>query len=303
MHRAFRTAVFNMSQRAAPMGQRVFPLVAESPSRATLAGVLKRWPNLWGMFDDGEYAAATRQAYRHAFPAEDAETFTTHWIASRGEHLAASMVHSARVTAGRRSSLVDADSGIKIAGGRPCVIALLHYSIDPVVTLAVIFANPARSFRCPLFPLQPGIEDDRALWLTRAKIPPAVEKTLLPVTASSWLIAARSHVERGGDVLIAMDAPFDRRRHYGTSLNIGQTTMPMASSIEILSQTVDARLLFAWPELRPGKAWVLHVDAVGDTRELASAASRWIERNRLSWAGWPYLRWRETAVSMRRTFA
>jgi hypothetical protein len=303
MRTSFGTTAFGVSQRIAPIGQRVLPFVSESASAAVLARVLGQWPSLWGMFKDSKRMRTAGHAYRLAFPNEDTQSFMSRWIASRGEDLAASMVHMARVSAGRHSSLVDAKSKIVITQNRPCIIAVLHYSIDPIVPLAVISSNPTRDFRWPLYPPQSGIEDDRSLWFARSKIPLTIKKTFLPVTKSSWVIAARNHIERGGDIFIAMDAPFDRERRSVASLKVGQATMPMAASIDFLAKKTDAQLIFAWPQVGPKKTWVLHVDAIADTSELACAATRWIENNRLRWAGWPYLRWRETSVSMRRNMA
>jgi hypothetical protein len=301
--RLFAATIFWISQWVVPIGQYVLPLFPESLSQKVLAGALRHWPSLWGMFEDSKRVRAARYAYRLAFPSDDAEAFTTQWIASRGEDLAVSMIHMARASAGRRSSLLDSKSKIDVIQGRPCIIALLHYSIDPILPLAVIAANPTRDFRWPLYPPRPGIEDDRSLWFARSKIPPTIEKALLPVTESSWVIAARNHIERGGDIFIAMDAPFDRERQSVTSLRVGQAKMPLAASIAFLANRTGAQLIFAWPELGTEKTWILHADAVADTSELAAAATRWIEDNRLRWAGWPYLRWRETSVSMRRNMS
>jgi hypothetical protein len=303
MRTSLGTTAFSVAQRMVPIGQRVLPFVPESVSRATLARALGQWPSLWGMFEDSKRARTTRHAYGLAFPREDAQVFIRQWIASRGEDLAASIIHMARVSADRHSSLIDTKSEIVISQNRPCIVALLHYSIDPILPLAVIASNPARNFRWSLYPPQPGIEDDRSLWFARSKIPPTIQKILLSVTESSWVLAARSHIEQGGDIFIAMDTPFDRERQSVASLRIGQATMPIAASIDLLAKRTDAQLIFAWPEIGPKGTWILHLDAVTDVSELACAATRWIVDNRLHWAGWPYLRWRETSVSMRRNMA
>ena len=300
MPRPSATTIFAVAQRAVPVGQRILPLVPEPVGRGALTGVLRRWPSLWGMFDDSKRLRAARHAYQLAFPGEDAEDFTTQWLASRGAGLAASLTHMARESAGRSSRMIDGGSEIHIADDGPCVIALLHYSIDPVLGLTLLAANPERDFRWPLYPPQPGVEDDRALWLAGRRIPEAIERALLPITASSWLVDAVRHVKDGGDLFIAMDAPFDRRRSPTTFLRIGQVALPLAASIELLARRTEAQLLFAWPEAQPGKTWILHLDGVADTHELAAAATRWIEENRCHWAGWPYLRWRENSVAMRR---
>jgi hypothetical protein len=294
------TTMFGVSQRVVPIGQHVLPLVPESVSRSVLAIALGRCPSLWGMFEDSKRVRATRCAYHLAFPREDPDSFTAQWIASRGYGLAASMTYMARKNAGRKSDLIHNNSTIQLAKDGPVIVALLHYSIDPVLPLEVLAANPGRDFRWPLYPLQPGIEDDRSVWLTRGKIPSSIKRTLLPITKSTWLIDVVSHIECGGDVFLAMDAPFDRKRDSATLLRVGQIAMPLASSIEFLVQRSGAQLLFAWPQARSKNAWTLHVDAVADTRELARAATHWIENNRCHWAGWPYLRWRETSVAMRR---
>jgi hypothetical protein len=303
MRTSLGTAAFSVAQRMVPIGQRVLPFVPESVSRALLARALGQWPSLWGMFEGGKRARTTRHAYGLAFPQEDAQVFINQWIASRGKDLAASIIHMARVSAGRQSSLVDIESEIVISQNRPCIVALLHYSIDPILPLAVIASNPARDFRWSLYPPQPGIEDDRSLWFARSKIPSAIKETLLSVTESSWVLAARNHIEQGGDIFIAMDTPFDRERQSVASLRIGQVTMPIAASIDLLAKRTDAQLIFAWPEIGSRNTWILHLDAVRDVNELACAATRWIADNRLHWAGWPYLRWREASVSMRRNMA
>jgi hypothetical protein len=100
--------------------------------------------------------------------------------------------------------------------------------------------------------------------------------------------------------LIALDAPFDRRRDPAHPLKIGRAAMPLAPSIDLLARSTTARLLFAWPERAANESWKLHVDAVASPSELADAAARWIECHPRHWAGWPYLRWRESSVSMRR---
>jgi hypothetical protein len=301
--KAIATSLFGLSRGVVPIGQRVVPLLPESASRAALAGVLRRWPGVWGMFDDGKRIRAARHGYRLAFPDEDADTFTGDWIASRGEDLAACMIYMARVCSGRSSRLVDAGADLDLAKVGPSVIALLHYTIDPVLPLALLAANPERDFCWPLYPLQPGVEDDRALWFTGCRVPDGIAKAFLPVTSSMWLVDALRHLERGGDVFLAMDTPFDRKRRAVTSLRVGQAAMPMASSIECLLRETGAQLLFAWPELGADEAWIPHVDTVTSISALATAATSWIEGNRRHWAGWPYLRWREASVSMRRNVA
>jgi hypothetical protein len=297
--RPLATPIFELSQRAVPIGQRILPLFPEPLSRATLAGALRRWPSLWGMFEDGKRVQAARQAYSLAFPDENAETFTTRWIASRGEDLAGSLIHMARENAGRSSRLLCTKSVMHLARDRPRVVAFLHYSIDPVLQLSLLAARPERNYRWPLYPLQPGIEDDRSLWLAGRKIPAGIERTFLPVTESTWLIDAVRHIEGGGDILVAMDTPFDCKRRPAALLKVGKIAMPLAPAIEFLARRTEAQLLFAWPEPRPGKMWILNFEAVADTHALAAAATQWIDGNRYRWAGWPYLRWRETSVSMR----
>lgn len=262
--------------------------------------MLRRWPGLWGMFCEGKRVHATRQAYRQAFPHEDADAFMAEWIAARGDDLAASMIHMARVAAGRRSRLLCGESRIESEVGQPSVIAILHYSIDPVLSLALLRANPMHSFRLPMYPFLPTVEDDRALWFAHCTIPAHIERTLLPVTASAWLIETVRHLEGGGDVIVAIDAPFDGKRPSATQLQIGDIGMPLAASVELLIERTGAQLLFASPKPSPQRTWSPQLEAVADTSELAVLARRWIETHPLSWAGWPFLLWREPSVSMRR---
>ncbi len=299
------------AQRAVPLGQRLLPLLGESPSRAVLAAAFARWPALWGMRAEGTRARAARRAYAHAFPGADADAFLACWIAARGADLGGAVVHLARIGAGRSSSFVAPDSQLRLpasAGRRGCIVALLHYSIDPALALQILLANPTRSFLWPLYPLQPGIEDDRVLWLPRARIPSSIRRALLPVTATSWALAARARLDAGGAVLIAMDTPFDRRAAAAAavparSLRIGHALLPLAPSIDDLARRTGAVLAFAAPAQRPDRSWVLRIAAAADMPALAAAASRWIEDNPLGWAGWPFLRWRECSVAMRRNVA
>lgn len=292
-------SVFRVSRRVAPVAQQMLPVLPEALCRAALGGALSRWPALWGMFDEGKRVRATRQAYSLAFPDEDADAFIAEWVAARGDDLAASMIHMARVIAGRRSRLLCGESRIAGDRGRPSIVALLHYSIDPVLSLALMAANPIRSFRVPIYPFLPSVEDDRALWIARCAIPVHIERALLPVTQSAWLIEALRHMEAGGDVIIAMDAPFDGKRASATSLRIGGITMPLAGSVELLVERTGAQLLFAAPMPVTKKVWSLQLEAVANTHELAETAARWIEAHQLSWAGWPFLLWRDPSVSMR----
>src|ERR1700683_2050723 len=103
--RLFADMIFWVLQWVVPIGQYLLPLFPESLSRRMLAGALRRWPSLWGMLEDSKRVRATRHAYRLAFPNENADAFTAKWIVSRGEDLAMSLIHMARVGAGRRSSL------------------------------------------------------------------------------------------------------------------------------------------------------------------------------------------------------
>lgn len=299
MRGSFGTTIFGVSQRFVPIGQHVLPFVPEYVSQLVLGSALSRCPSLWGMFADSKRIRATKRAYHLAFPGEDAEVFTAQWIVSRGNDLAASMTYMARENAKRRSRLVHPRSTIQLVKDPPLIVALLHYSIDPAVALAILAANPGRAFRWPLYPLQPGIEDDRALWLANGKIPSAINRSLLPITESTWLIEAVRHIDGGGDIFVAIDAPFDRKGDSISLLRVGQIAMPLAASIEFLAHRTGAQLAFAWPERGPKKTWILHVDRVADTGELAGAATHWIEGNRCNWAGWPYLRWRENSVAMR----
>jgi hypothetical protein len=295
------------AQRAVPIGQRLLPRLAESPSRAALATALARWPGIWGMHPDSTRVRAARRAYAHAFPDADADAFLARWLAARGADLGGALVHAARRCAGRRSSLIAPDGALDLRAERGgCIVGLLHYSIDPAPALQILLANPVRSFLWPLYPLQPGIEDDRVLWLARARIPPAIQRALLPVTEASWTILARAHLDAGGALFVAIDTPFDRRRdHTGPvcRLRVGDSTLPLAASIDDLAGRTGAALLFASPWPRPQGTWHLRLQPMSDIHALASAASRWIDEHPLSWAGWPYLRWREPSVAMRRNVA
>ena len=280
----------------------------ERASRAALAKVLERCPQLWGWSSESDRWSATCRSYQRAFPREDAGSFTAEVVGARAHALATSAIYMARTQAGRGSGLLQ-PLVLSSAEEMPCVVTYLHCAIDPAMQVALLASNRRRLFRWVVFPTQPGEplrwggERERALLLGGRAIPEWIAETLLSVTEPSWPIDALSHIKHGGSILIALDAPLDSSRPPVASLRVGQATMPISPAIDLLVRAGGARLLFVWPERRSDDAWVLRCAHFANTTALAAAASRWIDGHRLIWGGWPYLTWRLKAVELRRIVA
>jgi len=292
----------------APVVGPLLPHLPERWSRAVLANVLKRCPQLWGWSSKGDRRSVTRRSYQRAFPHDDARSFMAEVVSGRAHGLATSAVYIARTQAGRDSSLVE-PLVLSSAEEMPCVVTYLHCAIDPAMQIALLASNRRHLFRWVVFPTQPGEplrwggERERALLLGGRAIPAWISETLLSVTEPSWPIDALSHIRQGGSVLIALDAPLESSRPPGASLRIGRATMPISPAIDLLARAGGARLLFVWPERRSDDSWALRCACFADTTALAAAASRWIDAHRVAWGGWPYLTWRVKATELRRIVA
>ncbi len=283
------------------LGHRALPHVPERWGRIILTRLLKALPQLSGWSAQSERRHAAYSSYRLAFPHEDATEFMAALDAARASALATSMTHIARVQAGRESALV---RPLTLTGGDidPCVIAHLHYAIDPAAQLAVLAASTSRDLRWVVYPAQPTSRRwgaERSLLLA-GRVPDSISQRMLYVTESSWLIEALRHVRHGGSLLVALDTLLDSHRKPSSSLRVGQITMPLSPAIELLVNAGEARLIFVWPQRRADNTWSLHSEQIADTAALASAAGTWIEENPLYWAGWPYLTWRLKRTDMHR---
>jgi hypothetical protein len=285
-----------------PTGQQALPYLPERLSRALLEKALRPHPELWGWSTESDRRYFACESYRRAFPEEDAEAFLAAATGERARALATSLTYIARTQAGRRSGLIE-PHGLEGSIQEPCIVAHLHYSIDPVIQLALLAANTRGRLKWAVYPAQPDgtfrREGERSLFLA-ATIPDSISEALLYVNEPSWLVAGLRHVKQGGSLLIALDSLLDSRRPSSASLSVGQATMPISPAIDLLAGIGGARLLFAWPEPRPNGTWNLHCDRFADLSSLAIAASRWIERNRVLWTGWPYLTWRLKRTEMQR---
>jgi hypothetical protein len=278
-------------------------LVARLPerlSRALLARALAPFPQLWGWSVDGERLRCARCSYRRAFPGGDSETFLREATATRASALAASLTYLARTQAGRPCSVLE-PVALGDGDGRPCIVAHLHYAIDPAPQVAFMEANRGRDMRWAVYPAQAGRarrwEGERSLFLAGG-VPKSIASRLLYITDASWLTEALRHLRRGGGVLLALDAAMDSRRSPSVWLRVGQASMPVSAAIEMLARATGARLAFIWPEPRADGNWSLHCEHLADTAALADAASRWIATHRIHWAGWPYLTWRLRRTDM-----
>lgn len=274
----------------------------EPCGRAILAAVLRLCPQLWGWAATDPRWRFTRTAYQDAFPHEDVEAFMTRIVMARASAFATSMTYLARTHAGRHSELIE-PLLLEDFAGTPCIVAYLHYAIDPSLQLALIAANHSHRFRWVVYPPPPHEplrwQHGPDLYLAGSVIPHAISDTLLPVTESSWVITALRHVKRGGSVLIALDAPVDSRRAPVAWLKVGQVAMPISPAIDLLAGVHGARLLFVWPERRANDTWTLRCQQVADTASLGATASRWIDEHRQFWGGWPCLTSRLQATEMR----
>jgi hypothetical protein len=298
---ANRSSPLRLALRAVPLGTRLLPRLPERTTQRVLGRILGRWPELWGLSDDGEHVRSTRQAFRLAFPAEDADRFVQSWLTARGNALAISLDYMARWLVGRKSRMVRLRSSFRLQGPGPFVVVCLHYSLEPVIQLAVLAAHPDLSFRWPIYPVLPNIEDYRVLWLSRSKLPSRVAITLLSIADAKWAVDVLAHLRGGGSLLMALDAPLDGHRRANTTIAIGELRVPIAPSIEIFVRMSGAQLVYASPRREPDGTWTLDLVHVADIEELAALAAEWILTHREEWAGWPYVVWREEAAEMRRT--
>jgi len=288
-------------------GERVLPYVPEQARRAGLARLLSYAPAIWGWSSESERRHYARLSYRQAFPDEDCDAFMSDLIAAKAGGLATSIAYLTQRSSQRRSSVMVSAPALPVTDGAPCVMAYLHYSIDPVVQLALLSANPTRDFRWAVFPVQPSEElrweDERALLLAKAEVEPTVASRFLSVTDASWLLGAVRHIRAGGSLLIAVDAPLDSGRTRRELLEIGETTMPVSAAIDVLTRGCGVRLMFVWPhQVRPHR-WIVRHTECADVSELAAVASRWIDGHQTQWAGWPYITWRHKPSDMRRAVA
>jgi hypothetical protein len=283
--------------------ERVLPYIPERARRAGLARLLSRAPALWGWSSESERRRYTQLSYRQAFPDGDCDAFMSDLIVARAAGLATSIAYLSQSGLQRRSNLVVRSPSISVDDGTPCVVAYLHYSIDPLVQLALLSANPAHDFRWVVFPVQSSEElrweDERALLLVNAEVEPTIATRFLSVTDARWLLAALRHVRVGGSLFIAVDTALDSRRARLASLKIGKTTMPVSAALEVLTRGCEARLIFAWPHQLQPHRWIVRHTECGDVSELAAVASGWIAAHPTLWAGWPYITWRHKPSDMR----
>jgi hypothetical protein len=278
----------------------IFP---ERAARAVLASTLRRFPGLWGWSEKSYRRRFESSAYLRAHPREDADAFLARAIDLRATAYATSMTYMARTQAGRDSALI---APVALPTG-PCVIAYLHYAIDPAMQLSLLAANSDREFRWVVYPQSPPGRPPRGelrrdfrhnLWLSGSSIPDAIAKTFLYVTDPSWLLAAVRHVRGGGSMLIALDAPVDARRPASAFLSVGQARVPVSPAIDLLVGK-GVTLLFVWPELGRDGVWTSRYEKVDDTAALAAAAGRWIDVNRSHWTSWTSLMLRREATRLR----
>lgn len=288
-----------LALRAVPLGTRLLRRLPERTTQRVLGRVLGRWPALWGIPDDGEYVRSTRQAFRLAFPDEDADQFVQGWLTARANALAISLAYMARWLVGRESRMVRLAPRSRLQGRGPFLVVFLHYSLEPVIQLACLAAHPNVRFRWPIYPLQPNMEDDRVLWFSRSKLPPTVAMALLSIADPKWALDVLAHLRHGGSLLMALDAPLDGQRHAKTMIAIGKLRVPIAPSIEIFVRMSGAQLVYASPRRELDGTWTLDLMPVANIEELGAVAAEWISAYRDEWAGWPYVVWRENSVEMR----
>jgi hypothetical protein len=286
------------SQRLAPLSARTLPWLPERTNQLAMGGAFARWPELWGLRASGPRCQGSRRALERAFPDQDVDRLLSEWVRERSRGVAACVNYLARWTKGRPSRLIRPVPGFELPDG-PCVFAFLHYSIDPAVQLACMSAAPGRRVRCVNYPIQPEIEDDRELWLAGAEIPPEIAEMLLMVTDPRWVATGIDHLEEGGAIFMALDAPFDAYRPATATIPVGRTQLPLAPSIELFADVEDVQLVLAWPYPRSRGSWMLDVRQAASVDELAGLAGEWIESHQEHWAGLPFLAWRHDATVMR----
>jgi len=285
-----------------PIAGRVLPYLPESSSRTALAQTLRVCPRLWGWSKESDRRRFSREAYGRAFPHEDACEFVTQLVRMRADALATSITYMARARAGLDCTLVTPCT-LDSPQGVPCIVTYLHYAIDPLVQLTLLARNPRRDLRWVVFPTQPNEplrwEGERALYLAGG-VPNSIADRWLSVTSPSWMIEALAHVKRGGSILLALDTPLESRRAPTASLQVGRAKMPVSPAIASLAAAGRAQLLFVWPEQGLGNTWNVRCEVFLELAALVAAASDWIEKHPLHWAGWPYMAWRLQSGEMRR---
>jgi len=289
-----------LAQRLVPFGARWLPRIGERPARFALSVILRRWIELCGLRDDGARATGARRAFQMALPDQDADRLMERWTAARSDALASSLVYLARWVAGRPSRTIRPRPSFRLPPDLPCVVGVLHYSIDPVVSVACLEANGASRFRCAYYPPLPGTDDDRELWFANTEVPKHIAETLLPITDPWWLPDALAHLSHGGSVMVALDAPFDSVHGAATRIDVGHAHVPLARSAELFARLEGVQLAFAFPERVSSSSWELGIVFVDDIEALARAAAEWIATHRDDWAGWPYITWRCDVLAMRR---
>lgn len=288
-----------LSQRLIPLGRRVLPRLPERPTQLAMGEVLGRWPQLWGLGASSGRVRSSRRAFELGFPDEDVEDFLNRWVMARGRGMATCLSYMARWIRDRPSRVIRPGPDFELPTG-PCVVAFLHYAIDPIAQIACISAaREDLSVRWPYYPMQPGIEDDRELLLAGNEIPARIAETLLPITDPSWVAIALDHLTDGGTVFTAIDTPFDSNRRASTSISVGRASLPLSPSIELFARVEGLQIVLAWPRPKSRTSWTLDLKPAASVEELAELASEWIEAHREHWAGWPYLVWRENASHMR----
>jgi hypothetical protein len=289
-----------LAQRFVPFGQRVLPWLPERLAQRALSATLQRWTELWGLSGESVRVTSTKRAFEMAFPEEDADRFVDEWMAARSDALAASLVYLSRWRTGRESRIIRLRPTFRLPAGKPCVVALVHFSIDPVVNVAFFETFGASTFRWVSYPLLPTVEDDRELWMANSEVPPHIANVLLPITNARWAIDAVAHLKRGGNIMLALDAPFDSGRPASTEIEVANARVPLAPSTELFARLPDVQLVFGWAERVGKSSWELDLKPVDDINALAQTAAEWIAANRMDWAGWPYIVWRENVLAMRR---
>jgi len=292
------TKALRFSQGLAPLARKTLPRLPGRPTQFLMGEVFARRPGLWGLTSSSVRVQASRRAFERSFPDQDVERLLSAWVMARGRGMAACVNYLARWTTGRPSRLIRLAPAFELPDG-PCVFASLHYSIDPLVQLACMALAPGRNFRWASYPMQPGVEDDRELWLANAEMPPEITTTLLSITDPRWVAQGIDHLREGGTLFMAIDAPFDGNRPAMTTIPAGRSRLPLTPSVELFAEVEDVRLVLAWPSPRSRTSWTLDVRRAASVEELGGLAGEWIESHREHWAGWPYLVWRENATAMR----
>jgi hypothetical protein len=291
--------MLRFAQGLIPLGPKMLTWFPERPSQLVLGWALARFPKLWGISIEGTRVQKSRRAFELAFPDEDADELLADWMRARGRGMATTLGYLARWSKGRRTRLMRTAPEFKLPEG-PCVVAFLHFSFEPIGQLACIAASPDDlNIRLPIMPMQPGLEDDRALWLGNQAVPSRIDDAFLPVTDPSWMATAVDHLRAGGTIFISIDSPFDSSMTPESSISVGQAQMPLSPSVELFARVENVQLAFAWPTPKSRSSWVIDVKPAADVEELAKLSGEWIEEYRQHWAGLTFLVWREKVTEMR----